>query len=82
MGILSILELNDNVADALARVEAGETLDITRNSRVIAELRPKVQPHPEADSAERRALAEEMLVLMRRGLPGLGGPASYEERTE
>lgn len=41
MSALSIRELNNNISKAIARVEAGETLDITRNGKVIAELRPK-----------------------------------------
>jgi antitoxin (DNA-binding transcriptional repressor) of toxin-antitoxin stability system len=41
MAVLSIRELNANISKALARVEAGETLDISRNGKVIAELRPK-----------------------------------------
>lgn len=41
MGALSVRELNQNISKALARVEAGERIDITRNGRVVAELRPK-----------------------------------------
>jgi antitoxin (DNA-binding transcriptional repressor) of toxin-antitoxin stability system len=41
MGALSVRELNSNISKALARVEAGETLDITRNGRIVAEIRPK-----------------------------------------
>jgi antitoxin (DNA-binding transcriptional repressor) of toxin-antitoxin stability system len=38
---LSVRELNANVSRALARVEAGEILEIAKNGVVIAELRPK-----------------------------------------
>jgi antitoxin (DNA-binding transcriptional repressor) of toxin-antitoxin stability system len=41
MTSLSVRELNGNFSKALARVESGETVDITRNGNVIAELRPK-----------------------------------------
>jgi antitoxin (DNA-binding transcriptional repressor) of toxin-antitoxin stability system len=41
MRALSVRELNKNISKALSRVEAGETLDIMRNGKVIAELRPK-----------------------------------------
>ena len=80
MGVMSIRELNANVSGALARVEGGETLDITKNGRVIAEVRPK--DGPAANMEERRALAIKLWEQMDRGIPGFGGPASYEERTE
>ncbi len=41
MAVLSVRELNSNISKAIARVEAGETLDITKNGKVIAEIRPK-----------------------------------------
>jgi antitoxin (DNA-binding transcriptional repressor) of toxin-antitoxin stability system len=80
MGVLSVREFNANVSGALARVEAGEVLDITKNGRVIAELRPKTVI--ERDTPEWNAAFDDMLAMMRRGIPGLTGPASYEERTE
>ena len=76
---VSVRELNANISATLARVEAGETLRITKNGRVIAELAP-----PRAswmDDPERRARVERGLAIMREGLPGLSGPATYEERT-
>jgi antitoxin (DNA-binding transcriptional repressor) of toxin-antitoxin stability system len=69
MTILSIRELNKNISRALARVEAGETLDISRNGRVIAELRPK---RPVRDAAWWKAY-EESVAFLREGLPlGIG----------
>ena len=41
MGVMSIREFNANVSKAFARVEAGETIDITRNGEIIAEVAPK-----------------------------------------
>ncbi len=38
-------ELNQNTSAVLARVEAGERLDVTRNGVVVARLEP-VTPHP------------------------------------
>ncbi len=66
MGALSIRELNSNISKALARVEAGEVLDIMRNGKVIAEIRPK---RPTRDAKWRKAY-EESVELLTRGLPG------------
>ncbi len=79
MAVLSVRELNGNISKALARVEAGETLDITRNGKVIAELRPK--------SASRDAdwcrAYEESLAFMKAGLPlGIGRVTSEDKYGE
>jgi antitoxin (DNA-binding transcriptional repressor) of toxin-antitoxin stability system len=79
MGVMSIREFNKNTSAAFAKVEAGETLDITKNGKVIAEVRPKRANR--MDDPEYRAKYEKMLALMREGIPGLKGPATYEERT-
>ncbi len=79
MGVMSIRELNANVSAALAKVEAGETIDVTRNGKVIAEIRPKRKNR--MDDPEYRARYEKMLAMMREGIPGLDGPFTYEERT-
>jgi antitoxin (DNA-binding transcriptional repressor) of toxin-antitoxin stability system len=65
MGVLSVRELNANISKALARVEAGEILDISRNGKVIAELRPK---RPVRDAAWWKAY-EESVEFLHRGLP-------------
>jgi antitoxin (DNA-binding transcriptional repressor) of toxin-antitoxin stability system len=79
MGVMSIREFNANLSKAFAKVEAGETLDITKNGKVIATLAPK--PINRMDDPEYREAYEEMIKLFRGGLPYLGGAASYEERT-
>jgi antitoxin (DNA-binding transcriptional repressor) of toxin-antitoxin stability system len=69
MGVLSVRELNANISKALSRVEAGEVLDISRNGKVIAELRPKT---PVRDAAWQKAY-EENVALLRSGLSlGIG----------
>jgi len=69
MGILSVRELNANISKALARVEAGETIDIAKNGKIIAELRPK-RPARDAAWHENYTVMAEM---MRKGLPlGIG----------
>jgi antitoxin (DNA-binding transcriptional repressor) of toxin-antitoxin stability system len=74
MGIMSIREFNANVSAAIARVEAGEIIEITKNNRTVAELRPKRGPH---DPEWVRA-SEEMMAIMRRGID-LGGQKFTEE---
>ena len=79
MGVMSIREFNQNTSAAFAKVEAGETLDITKNGKVIAEIRPK--PKNRMDDPEFRAARERMRERLERGIPGLKGPATYDERT-
>lgn len=76
MGALSIRELNSNISKALARVEAGETLDITRNGKVIAEIRPK---RPVRDAAWWKNY-HEMVAAMEKGIPGNIGTITEEDK--
>ncbi len=79
MGVISIREFNANVSKALARVAAGESLDISNKGKVFAEIRPK-QPGRRDDPAFRASLAR-LEKLLDQNVPGLTGPASYDERT-
>jgi antitoxin (DNA-binding transcriptional repressor) of toxin-antitoxin stability system len=79
MGVMTIREFNANVAAAFAKVEAGETIEVTRDGKVIAELRPKAKGR--LDDPEFRAAYQRMVDGFRTGLPGLTSPATYEERT-
>jgi antitoxin (DNA-binding transcriptional repressor) of toxin-antitoxin stability system len=65
MPAVTVRELNNNISKALARVEAGETLDITRNGKVVAEIRPKP---PVRDAMWWKAVRESEEFL-RKGLP-------------
>jgi antitoxin (DNA-binding transcriptional repressor) of toxin-antitoxin stability system len=80
MGVMSIREFNANASAAFAKVEAGESFDITKNGKGIAEIWPKRAN--KMDDAEYRERYENMLAMMREGIPGLKGPFTYEERTE
>jgi antitoxin (DNA-binding transcriptional repressor) of toxin-antitoxin stability system len=62
--------------DAMARVEAGEIIEITRHNRTIAELRPRRG----AGDAEWNAAAKAMVVAMREGFDLGGGPFTEEDR--
>ncbi len=76
MGALSIRELNSNISKALSRVEAGETLDITRNGKIIAELRPKQR---QRDAAWWKAYHESVEVLS-KGFPGKIGRITEDDK--
>jgi antitoxin (DNA-binding transcriptional repressor) of toxin-antitoxin stability system len=65
MPVLSVRELNTNISRALARVEAGETLDISRNGKIVAELRPKSRQA----TAEWRKAYKGSVAALRKGLP-------------
>ena len=79
MGVMSIRELNANMSKAIARAEAGEVIDITRNGKAVVELRAKRKN--KLDDPEFRAAYERFVQRMERGIPGLTGAATYEERT-
>ncbi|CAA9518059.1 MAG: hypothetical protein AVDCRST_MAG62-940 [uncultured Sphingomonas sp.] len=78
MSVMSIREFNSAVSRTLARVEKGETVEITRNGKVIAELKPPRQRR--TDDPEWQENLRKLMKIMDQGIP-LGGPASYEERT-
>lgn len=80
MGVISIREFNKNLSAAIAKVEAGETLDITKNGKVIAEIRPK--PKTRMHDREHQAKWDAMMADLRKGIAGLKAPLTYEERTE
>lgn len=80
MGVMSIREFNANSSKAFAKVEAGETLDITKNGKVFAEIRPKQKNRMDDPDFQRKW--ESMMASMREGIPGLKSPLTYEERTE
>lgn len=79
MGVMSIREFNANTSAAFAKVEAGETIEVTKNGKVIAEIRPKRVNR--LDDPAFRAAYEKLVEGFKTGIPGLSGPASYEERT-
>jgi antitoxin (DNA-binding transcriptional repressor) of toxin-antitoxin stability system len=77
MPALSVRELNSNISKALARVEAGETLEISRNGRIIAELRPKRARRK--DDPVWRAGFEALMEDIDTGVP-FGRVFDYDER--
>jgi antitoxin (DNA-binding transcriptional repressor) of toxin-antitoxin stability system len=79
MGVMTMRQFNANISAAFAKVEAGETIEVTRNGKVIARITGS-DDNALNDPAYRMAHAE-MMALFRGGMPYLGGAASYEERT-
>jgi prevent-host-death family protein len=79
MGVMSIREFNANISKVIAKVEAGEIIELTRNGKVVAEIKPKRAN--KMDDPEYRAKYDAMMADMRKGIPGLKGPFTYEERT-
>lgn len=76
MGVMSVRELNANISKALALVEAGGTLDITRNGKVIAEIRPKPLVRDEAWWR----LHDESTAFLDRGLAlGIGKVTGHDK---
>ena len=69
MNAITVRELNANISKAIARVEAGETLEIMKNGRIVAELRPRSL---ERSDAWRKA-HKDSIAFMKDGLElGLG----------
>lgn len=79
MAVMSVRELNANLSKALARAEAGEVIEITRNGKAVVEIRAKRAN--KLDDPQFRAAYERMVKGFEKGIPGLTGPATYEERT-
>lgn len=65
MTVMSVREFNANVSRAIAAVEAGGTIDISKNGKIVAELRPK----PPVRDAAWFAMRDRMIEVMREGLP-------------
>ncbi len=69
MGAMTIRELNANISRAIARVEGGETIDVVKNGKVVAEIRAKDR----RNDPEWRAAYESTLARLRKGLDlGIG----------
>ncbi len=75
MSAISVRELNGAVSKVIARVAAGEVIDVTKSGKIVAEIRPK-----SVSDARREAARQRLLQMMEHGIP-VGAPASYDERT-
>jgi antitoxin (DNA-binding transcriptional repressor) of toxin-antitoxin stability system len=77
MTYMSITEFNRNISEALARVEKGEEISITRRGKPIAVVH---KPERVATAAERAKVVEHLRAIFEKGLQ-FDGPATYDERT-
>lgn len=75
MTVMSVREFNASVSRAIAMVEAGGTVDITKNGKIVAELRPK---RIERDAEWFAALAQ-VNAILDKGMALGGGPLTYED---
>lgn len=80
MATVTIRELNANVSRVITRVQHGETVDVSKDGKVVAEIRPKGGDW--LDDPVRREARETLLTLMDKRIFGMSGPLSYDERTD
>ncbi len=78
-GVVSMRELQQNLKRVLARVERGETIELTRRRRPVARLSPirppaPVEPWPDLDERARKIFGDRVvrpaasaLVIASRG---------------
>lgn len=77
MYAMTVRELNANVSRAIAMVEAGEIIDITKNGRVVAEIRSK--PARRSGDPEWQAAFDDLKDIMDKGI-SFGRTFSHDER--
>jgi prevent-host-death family protein len=69
-------ELNQQTAQVLARVEAGETITVTKNGRPVAVLRPYGAEDPTVYAFRTDPMGLDDSV------PTFSGPADFSERVD
>ena len=77
MDVVSVREFNSNVSKSLARVENGETFELSKNGRVFAEVRPKVVSR--AGDAAWKARFDALMEDLEKGVP-FGKSFDHDER--
>jgi prevent-host-death family protein len=60
MDTVSLADAKAHLSALIDRVEAGETVTITRRGKVVARLSPPVKPRERIDPEELRALTDTM----------------------
>lgn len=83
MDVMTAREFHLNKSNALARAEAGETIQITKHGRPIARIMPeRSTSRPERGSPEWQAAYDRMMALMERGFPLGIDRVTYEDKHE
>ncbi len=60
MGVISLAEAKAHLSELLDRVEAGETIEITRRGKAVAKLSPMALPRRKVDVARLARLTDGM----------------------
>lgn len=60
MDVVSLADAKAHLSELVDRVEAGDTIDITRRGKPVARLTAVDQPRRRVDAAELRALTDTM----------------------
>ncbi len=79
MGVMSIREFNANASAVIAKAQGGEFTQLTKHGKIVAEIGPPRTNR--LDDPKIRAAWEQLREGFKTGIPGLTGPATYEERT-
>ena len=66
---VEVEELAQNLGRYLARVKAGETIEVTENGRLVATLAPRSERHSALTELERKGLTTTPATLDIRDLP-------------
>lgn len=61
MNAINLADAKAHLSEIIDRVEAGESIDITRRGKLVARLVPATPPRKPVSAAELRAVTETML---------------------
>jgi antitoxin (DNA-binding transcriptional repressor) of toxin-antitoxin stability system len=76
MTVMSIREFNANVSKAISRVQAGETIEISKGGEIVAEVRPR----PKLVGEARKAALAKLDELLSRKFGPYTGPITQEDK--
>ncbi len=85
MGVMTAREFYLNKSKILARVEAGETIDVTKHGRPVARVTPvdaPSTPRPERGTPEWQAAYDRMVRTMDENSFNWGGRVNYADKHE
>ncbi len=80
MGAITVGELGTDPKSAIARIESGETLQIMRNGRSIAEMRPGGRLRIPVRDSEWHAAVARLKVLVDQGMDLGGEKITHEDK--
>lgn len=84
MGVITAREFHLNKSKVLSRVEAGETIEVTKHGRPVARISPFDESlgikRPERGTPEWQAAYDRMVEGMKRGFPLGARRVTYEDK--